>query len=319
MEKGLTKELLATLSCLKGFGPKSILKIAEGAEGIETPKDLYKYMSTLSDKKIQNVTLQDILGGYEEVLYLLEKSEDEGISLMGYYDAEFPRILHDCIDENGKITPPLLLYYRGNLELLKLPGLAIIGTREPTDNGILAGRFFSENLAKRGFNIISGLAIGCDTSAHEGALLAGGATTAFLAHGLNWDSIYPRENLELAERIVESGGLLLSEYSIGEKVNRYNLVARDRLQAGLAKGTIVIQTGERGGTMHAVNATIKAEKPLYAVEYSKAEDLVHEKTQGNLMLIKTEKAAPINSKNIDSVVNELLKVPLEKYEQQRLF
>ena len=276
-------------------------------------------MSTLSDKKIQNVTLQDILGGYEEVLYLLEKSEDEGISLMGYYDAEFPRILHDCIDENGKITPPLLLYYRGNLELLKLPGLAIIGTREPTDNGILAGRFFSENLAKRGFNIISGLAIGCDTSAHEGALLAGGATTAFLAHGLNWDSIYPRENLELAERIVESGGLLLSEYSIGEKVNRYNLVARDRLQAGLAKGTIVIQTGERGGTMHAVNATIKAEKPLYAVEYSKAEDLVHEKTQGNLMLIKTEKAAPINSKNIDSVVNELLKVPLEKYEQQRLF
>ncbi|OWR80062.1 DNA-processing protein DprA [Porphyromonas gingivalis] len=319
MEKGLTKELLATLSCLKGFGPKSILKIAEGAEGIETPKDLYKYMSTLSDKKIQNVTLQDILGGYEEVLYLLEKSEDEGISLMGYYDAEFPRILHDCIDENGKITPPLLLYYRGNLELLKLPGLAIIGTREPTDNGILAGRFFSENLAKRGFNIISGLAIGCDTSAHEGALLAGGATTAFLAHGLNWDSIYPRENLKLAERIVESGGLLLSEYSIGEKVNRYNLVARDRLQAGLAKGTIVIQTGERGGTMHAVNATIKAEKPLYAVEYSKAEDLVHEKTQGNLMLIKTEKAAPINSKNIDSVVNELLKVPLEKYEQQRLF
>lgn len=319
MEKGLTKELLATLSCLKGFGPKSILKIAEGAEGIETPKDLYKYMSTLSDKKIQNVTLQDILGGYEEVLYLLEKSEDEGISLMGYYDAEFPRILHDCIDETGKITPPLLLYYRGNLELLKLPGLAIIGTREPTDNGILAGRFFSENLAKRGFNIISGLAIGCDTSAHEGALLAGGATTAFLAHGLNWDSIYPRENLELAERIVESGGLLLSEYSIGEKVNRYNLVARDRLQAGLAKGTIVIQTGERGGTMHAVNATIKAEKPLYAVEYSKAEDLVHEKTQGNLMLIKTEKAAPINSKNIDSVVNELLKVPLEKYEQQRLF
>lgn len=319
MEKGLRKELLATLSCLKGFGPKSILKIAEGAEGIETPKDLYKYMSTLSDKKIQNVTLQDILGGYEEVLYLLEKSEDEGISLMGYYDAEFPRILHDCIDENGKITPPLLLYYRGNLEPLKLPGLAIIGTREPTDNGILAGRFFSENLAKRGFNIISGLAIGCDTSAHEGALLAGGATTAFLAHGLNWDSIYPRENLELAERIVESGGLLLSEYSIGEKVNRYNLVARDRLQAGLAKGTIVIQTGERGGTMHAVNATIKAEKPLYAVEYSKAEDLVHEKTQGNSMLIKTGKAAPINSKNIEAVIEGLHREPLDRYEQQTLF
>lgn len=318
MMKGLSKELLATLLRLKGFGPKSILKIAEGAEGIETPKDLYRYISTLQDKKSRDITLEQILSNYEEVLCLIEQSKDEGIGMIGYYDPHFPTILHSCVDENGKLAPPILLYYRGNLDILKLPGVAIIGTREPTPNGVKAGKYFSENFAKRSFNIVSGLAIGCDTSAHEGALLGGGTTTAFLAHGLDWASMYPEENVELAKQIVSAGGLLLSEYSIEEKINRYQLIARDRLQAGLANGTIVIQTGKKGGTMHAVNATVMAKKPLFAVEFTKDEDLRNEKVQGNLMLLKESKANPINSKNIDGVIEALLTKHKDIYEQQTL-
>ncbi|MBR8803431.1 DNA-processing protein DprA [Porphyromonas levii] len=319
MTQGLTKELLATLLRLKGFGPTTVHKIAEGAEGIETPKDLYKYISTLPDKKSKGVTLEQILSNYEEVLYLIEKSEDEGVGLIGYYDANFPKILHHCIDGDGKLTPPLLLYYRGNLDVLKLPGVAVIGTREPTHNGIKAGQYFSGVLAKHGFNIISGLATGCDTSAHEGALLGGGATTAFLAHGLNWESTYPKENIELAENIVAAGGLLLSEYSIEKKITTYHLVARDRLQAGLANGTIVIQTGVKGGTMHAVKATLMAKKPLFAVDFIQKEDLMHEKVQGNLMLLREGHATSINSKNIDSVIDVLTQKPVYRYGQKNLF
>lgn len=316
---GLRKELLATLLRIKGLGPKSVLKIAENAIDIDSPRELYQYITTLQEKKLKSITLDDIQRKYEEVLSLLEKSEENGIGMIGFYDTIFPETLRDCMDETGKKAPPLILYYRGNLDILRLPGIAIIGTREPTFNGIKAGTYFSEALARHGFNIVSGLAIGCDTSAHEGALLSGGATTAFLAHGLDWDSIYPEENKGLAERIVKQGGLLLSEYSIEEKLNRFHLVARDRLQAGLSNATIVIQTGKKGGTMHAVNATIMANKPLFAVEFTKTEELAHEKVQGNLMLLNEKKALPINSKNIDNVIELILKTPSRVYQQQTLF
>lgn len=317
MAKGLRKELLATLLRLKGFGAQSVLKIADGAEGIETPQELYEYTSTLKDKKSKELTLEQIVKAYEEVMRIVEKSENEGIGMLGYYDPQFPKALHNCVDENGKLAPPLLLYYRGNLEVLKRPGVAIIGTREPTPNGVKAGKYFSEYLAKQHFNIVSGLAIGCDTTAHEGALLGGGATTAFLAHGLDWEAIYPKENAELAKQIVSAGGLLLSEYSIEEKINRYQLVARDRLQAGLSNGTIVIQTGEKGGTMHAVNATLMAKKPLFAIEFTKKEELRHEKVQGNIMLLEEKKATPANSENIDNVIGLLRKQPIKAHKSKK--
>lgn len=112
---------------------------------------------------------------------------------------------------------------------------------------------------------------------------------------------------------------MLSEYSIEEKINRYHLVARDRLQAGLANGTIVIQSGMKGGTMHAVNATLMAKKPLFAVDFTQKEDLNHEKVQGNLMLFKESKATPVSSNNIASVVDVLTKRPMLANEQPTLF
>jgi DNA processing protein len=124
----------------------------------------------------------------------------------------------------------------------------------------------------------------------------------FLANGLDWESIYPKENLELARNIIEKGGLLLSEYPVGQSCGRYGLVARDRLQAGLSYATVVIQTGEKGGTMHAVNATINSGKLLFAVEYKNGEDATHEKVQGNVKLIREGKAHPLRSASIDEAI-----------------
>lgn len=139
-------------------------------------------------------------------------------------------------------------------------------------------------------NIVSGLALGCDTAAHEGALKVGGATTAFLGGGL--DEIYPQENEGLARRIVERGGLLLSEYPVGTQGNKYTLVARDRLQAGLAAATLVVQCSRHSGTMHASKATLSAGKPLLVVEYKSWVD--PSKTEGNEYL-KSIGAAGLSS------------------------
>jgi DNA processing protein len=226
---------------------------------------------------------------------------------LGYYDEEFPQNLRNTINEEGKLDPPLLLWYRGDLSVLSTTGLAVIGTREPTKVGAAGGEYLAGEFAKRGLNIISGLAIGCDTCGHKGALKVGGKTTAILANGLDHDSIYPEDNQDLAEEIVNSGGLLLSEYRIGTTVNRYNLVARDRLQAGLASATLVIQTGVKGGTMHAANATLMANKDLFVMQFKDEVTNNHEKCLGNAYLIKKGAKYIKGSDNIDSISENIKK------------
>ena len=99
--------------------------------------------------------------------------------------------------------------------------------------------------------------------------------------------------------------MLLSEYPVGQSCGRYGLVARDRLQAGLACATVVVQTGVKGGTMHAVNATIASGKPLFAVVYRDAADSSHKKVQGNLMLIQDKGAYPLKSTGIDNAIFQI--------------
>lgn len=299
----LATEMILTLQQLNGIGNKTILKIADSVKtSIQGIEQLCQFWKTLKGKKLESIDTEDLESAYEKALYILSKCKKEEVEIISYYENDFPEILRHCKNEEGKLDPPILLYYRGNIKALECPGIAVIGTREPTPNGEKAGKYFSGELAKRGFNIVSGLAVGCDTTGHIGALEVGGITTAFLANGLDWDSIYPKENLELAKEIVNKGGLLLSEYPVGQPCGRYGLVARDRLQAGLSYATIVVQTGEKGGTMHAVNATINSGKLLFAVEYKKNEDITHFKVQGNIKLINEKKAYPLRSDSIDETV-----------------
>ncbi len=300
----IPSEIILTLKMLKGIGNKTILKIAQQAkDNINNLDELICFWATLKGKTFEKVTDDDLVEAHHSATRIISKSAEHGVGVFTYFDDCYPDILKQCTDETGKLDPPILLYYRGNIDALKLPGIAVIGTREPTDNGIKAGLYFSEQFATKGYNIVSGLAIGCDTTGHKGALQAGGITTAFLANGLDWDSIYPKENLELAREIVDNNGLLLSEYPIGQSCGTYGLVARDRLQAGLSLATIVIQTGIKGGTMHAVNATIASKKPLFAVRYNSTADKEHEKVQGNTFLIEEKGAYPLQSTAFDSVID----------------
>ena len=300
----ITTEIILTLHQLPGVGNKTIFKIADDVKTpITTLKELCDYWPSMKGKKLQAITNDDLKKAYQIARQIIYRGLPEGIGVISYFDLTYPEILRSCMTEDGKPDPPLILYWRGNLKALEMPGVAVIGTREPTPNGEKAGLYFAGEFAKRGYNIVSGLAIGCDTTGHKGALAVGGTTTAFLANGLDWNSIYPKENLELAKEIVEKGGLLLSEYPIGQPCGRYGLVARDRLQAGLSKATIVVQTGKKGGTMHAVNATLASNKPLFVVEYKHPSDFNHEKVQGNLFLQQEKGALPLRSSDIENAVS----------------
>lgn len=305
----LTKEYLLAIKSFEGIGTVKLLKIGNYVEdkniAISSPSDLVPILDDLKIKvkkeKVTTEMLQKALGVARRTI---EYNLQAGIGITTYYDEDYPSILRDTINEDGKIAPPMVLYYKGDLSITRMPGLAVIGTREITDFGKKAGLYLTQEFARRGFCIVSGLAIGCDTVGHRGALNVGGKTIAFLAHGL--DTVYPPENESLAQQIIDNGGLLLSEYPVGMGVNRYNLVARDRLQASMSLATLVIQTGVQGGTMHAANTTLQYPKPLYVIKFKNNEENEHEKSLGNALLVEKGAKYISGGDNIDAIAESIL-------------
>lgn len=170
-------------------------------------------------------------------------------------DPEYPSWLRRIQDR------PPVVYVRGQLPPDRRC-VACVGTRQPSTFGKLAAHGISRFLAAHGWSIVSGLAIGVDTLCHEGALEAGGHTVAVLANGL--DSVYPRQNTALAERILAAGGALLSEQPHGTPALPKHLFRRNRIQSGMSAGTVVMQTDIVGGTMHTARYTLLQGRLLFA-------------------------------------------------------
>lgn len=302
--------IIQTLKLIKGCGDKSVFNITQyifdnglkigSLQGLHAIVTTMKQNKTL--KRFPDLELEDFEEAATISERIIQRSKDEGIGMVCYYDENYPEMLRNTVDEAGKPAIPLLLYYKGDLSIAHQTCLAVIGTREVTPMGEKAGLYLSREFARRGVVITSGLALGCDTCGHKGALDVEGKTIAFLAHGL--DTIYPAENKQLADDIVSHGGLLLSEYPIGTGVNRYNLVARDRLQAGLSKAILVIQTGIKGGTMHAANTALMSGKPLYTIWFNDEATREHEKSKGNEYLVNHGAKYIRGNDNIDKVIEE---------------
>jgi DNA processing protein len=160
--------------------------------------------------------------------------------LLAWGDADYPALLREIPG------PPLLLYVNGDVSLLQLPALAIIGSRNPTQGGARNAREFARHLAAQGFTIVRGMAQGIDAEAHRGALDAGGRTIAFLGTGI--DRVYPAVNRDLAHEIAGSGALV-TEYPLGAAPERWHFPERNRLISGLALGTVVIEAARRSGSL----------------------------------------------------------------------
>jgi DNA processing protein len=164
-------------------------------------------------------------------------------------DEAFPELLRQIPG------PPLLLYVAGDADLLQLPALAIVGSRNPTAGGERNAFEFAQHLASLGFTIVSGLAQGIDTAAHRGALAAGGHTIAFLGHGI--DRIYPASNKALADEIAARGALV-SEFPLGMHPGKELFPQRNRLISGISLGTLVVEAAQRSGSL--ITARLAAEQ-----------------------------------------------------------
>lgn len=184
-------------------------------------------------------------------------------------------------------SAPEILYYVGDISICNNLVIAMIGKREAQERHLLIAWKYAEALAKKGYTILNGLAVGCDTHALEGAIAAQGKTVAVMPGGL--DAVYPKSNQKLAEKIVANGGCLISEYPNGTKPQKYTFVQRDKIQAMLSNKVFVIAAEKDGGTMHTVEYAYKLAKPLGC--------FVEEKTQtmpGNQMLVERNMATGIS-------------------------
>lgn len=196
-------------------------------------------------------------------------------------------------------SPPSQVYWVGpnTAEIFALPSVAIVGARKASAYGRHVTAKLAEELAGKGVLIISGLALGIDSIAHEAALRANGKTVAVLPSGL--DKIYPASHSELARRIVASGGGLLSEYPDATSPDRQNFIARNRLIAGLAEVLVVTEAAINSGSLHTARFALEQGKTVLAVPGNITSDL----SQGTNNLIKAGAIPATSAQDVLELLN----------------
>ncbi len=190
----------------------------------------------------------------------LKSVGEKGIICLTKSSQNYPHVLQELDDA------PVMLYARGNVERLNFAlqkSITIVGSRQPTRYGETVADMLSGELAACGVTIVSGLAIGVDAHAHEGALKAGGITIGIVSGGA--DCGVPSDNIDLAQRILDADGVILSEYAPGTPVKPWMFAQRNRILSGLTCGTVLIQAREKSGAMITVDHAQEQGKTIFAV------------------------------------------------------
>lgn len=172
---------------------------------------------------------------------------------------DYPERLRNIYD------PPKKLYVLGNFKILKEKAIAIVGSRKATEYGKKVAFQISQELTKENINIVSGLAIGIDTYAHLGAISIQNQASTIAVLGSGIDEMYPKENTELARKIIQTGGCIVSEYPLGTKPNKINFPQRNRIISGLSEGVVVVEASEKSGSLITAEFGIEQGKEIFAV------------------------------------------------------
>lgn len=231
-------------------------------EKYKTPKTIYNLtekelinIKGIGKNIVQNILNKDIRKSVNKHIEYLVKNK---IDIVSINENEYPKILKEIYDL------PITLYVMGNKHILNDKSVSIVGCREASEYGKKAAKYFAYNLSEKGINIVSGLAKGIDSYAHEGAICGkNGKTIAVIGNGL--DTIYPKENKELAKKIVEDGGTIISEYPLGIKPEKMNFPARNRIISGLSEGVIVVEAKIKSGTLITVDFALEQGRDVYVV------------------------------------------------------
>lgn len=172
---------------------------------------------------------------------------------------DYPEQLKEIYDA------PLKLYVLGNKTILKQKGIAIVGARKATEYGRKVAIKISKEISYYGINIISGLALGIDTYAHMGSILAdsAGKTIAVLGSGI--DEIYPKQNIKLAKQILETGGCIVSEYPLGTKPEKIHFPQRNRIISGLSNGVLVVEATNKSGALITADFALEQGRDVFSI------------------------------------------------------
>lgn len=242
----------------------------------------------------------------------LDIAHQQKIRIIPFDDSIYPKNLLDIVDY------PLILYAKGSLKNREVQSLAVIGTRQASIYGLEMAGKLSGDLAAADFTIVSGLARGIDTAAHDAATERG-RTIAVLGSGLG--HLYPKENFLLAEKILEKNGAIISEFPIMTPPDRPNFPQRNRIVSGMTLGTLLIEAPKQSGAMITVDQALSYGRNVFALPGR----VDQENFKGNHFLIKNQKAQLVeNSEDILMCYNDLFtfspsspimkKIPLEKEE-----
>lgn len=287
----------------KKYGDKLTKKVCEYYITIETAEKICFLSQNEICKKLQNEILNnkerdflDILK--EELSYIKQEKRIERIEKINIEDEEYPEVLKKIKN------PPKQLYIKGDKELLKQMGIAVIGSRTTSNYGRKMCKIFTNNLVGYNLNIISGMAIGIDAAVHKSCIEAGGKTIAVLPCGLK--HVYPKKNEQLYNKIIETGGLIISEYEPDEKESSEHFRERNRIVAGLAIGTLVIESHRVSGTSITVRNTEEQNKKSFCIPSS----LENSKGAGNNEMIRSKRAKLVMC--VEDIIEEYPELNLKK-------
>jgi len=256
-----TLDLLAAM-CLPGVGSATVRKLYEQARlGIPMSADIGLEKSLVGVLRTGTPlpTSADLKIAYDDAHEILNRSALLSITTLSPLDQSYPRRLLDLAD-----FPPIL-YVKGSLSTVaNSRKVALVGTREASALGLRLARTIASEISQLGICVVSGLATGIDTAAHQGAITGSGSTIAVMAHGL--DQVAPKANEQLAQKILESNGALVSEHEVGVIPRPPQFVTRNRLQSGLSRASVVIESGFSGGSIHQGKFTGQQGRLLFVIK-----------------------------------------------------
>lgn len=266
------------LTFINKIGPvlaKSMMSHFGGAEQVfKQSKTALTKAHGVGKKRMEQADFDEALKLAEKELKFIETNK---VDVLTYTDARYPKRLKNCHDS------PLLLYAKGNANLNTHRIISIVGTRNATDYGRNLCKQLVEELQEYNILIVSGLALGIDTAAHRESLRMNVPTVGVLGHG--YDKMYPAQNRNLAEKMLDTGGLL-TEYPSGTIPNRENFPSRNRIVAGMADATVVVEAGLKGGALITAEIANSYNRDVFAFPGRLGDDY----SEGCNFLIRNHKA-----------------------------
>jgi DNA processing protein len=237
---------------------------------------------------LAGVVRATVNGSVAEAQGDIDKGLRIGVSPIPIWSDQYPAILRHIAD-----APPII-FVRGDASVLQLlPGVAVVGTRKASPHGLRISERLAEHVASQGWVVVSGLALGIDAAAHEGAILGGTPTIAVLAHGL--EKAQPSANQPLAQRILDAGGLWVSEHPVGVKAKPAHFVWRNRIQVGLSCASVIVEGEEQSGSATQAEFCLRNKRTLFGV-LPEAGSKVSTVSALPRMLVGMRGAIPIYSK-----------------------